>query len=81
MQDFEEVASASAAVFEVTEMIADECPTADSIGPQQLNSLTAALTAAYDKMSELVQQAQQQENDADAAGSDDNEDEEEEAGE
>lgn len=60
-QDFDEVASASQAVFDVTELMIDECPCADRIESQQLTSLTDALVAAHDKVKELVQQAQQQE--------------------
>ncbi|KAF6258238.1 Grap2 and cyclin-D-interacting-domain-containing protein [Scenedesmus sp. NREL 46B-D3] len=61
-QDFEEVASAALAVFEVTELMADECPNADAVGAQQLSSLAAQLTAAHERMQELLGQAQQEAN-------------------
>lgn len=62
LQDFEEVASAALAVFEVTELMADECPNADAVGAQQLSSLAAQLTAAHERMQELLGQAQQEAN-------------------
>uniref|UniRef100_A0A383W7V5 Cytochrome c domain-containing protein n=1 Tax=Tetradesmus obliquus TaxID=3088 RepID=A0A383W7V5_TETOB len=61
-QDFEEVASASLAVFEVTELMADECPDADAVGAEQLSSLAAQLTAAHERLQELLAQAQQEAN-------------------
>ncbi|WIA20080.1 hypothetical protein OEZ85_005940 [Tetradesmus obliquus] len=61
-QDFEEVASASLAVFEVTELMADECPDAEAVGAEQLTSLAAQLAAAHERLQELLAQAQQEAN-------------------
>eukprot|EP00878_Enallax_costatus_P013356 GHUV01013963.1.p1 GENE.GHUV01013963.1~~GHUV01013963.1.p1 ORF type:complete len:406 (+),score=169.41 GHUV01013963.1:309-1526(+) len=46
-QDVEEVAGAAQAVFEITELMIDECPCGDQIGSEQLGTLAAALTAAH----------------------------------
>lgn len=62
LQDFEEVASASLAVFEVTELMADECPDAEAVGAEQLTSLAAQLAAAHERLQELLAQAQQEAN-------------------
>eukprot|EP00882_Tetradesmus_deserticola_P030225 GHRQ01033922.1.p2 GENE.GHRQ01033922.1~~GHRQ01033922.1.p2 ORF type:complete len:168 (+),score=72.55 GHRQ01033922.1:330-833(+) len=61
-QDFEEVGSAALAVFEVTELMTDECPEPDAVGAQQLSRLAAQLTAAHERMQELLLQAQQEAN-------------------
>lgn len=75
MQDFEEVASAGLAVFEITELMIDECPDAEAIGDEQLSSLMAALATAHDRLSGLTHEAQQQENNTgkDSAAADDGE--------
>jgi hypothetical protein len=52
-------------VFEVTELMADECPDADAVGAEQLSSLSKQLTAAHERMQELLAQAQQQANNED----------------
>jgi hypothetical protein len=62
LQDFEEVASASLAVYEVTELMADECPDADAVGAEQLSSLAGQLTAAHERLQELLTLAQQEAN-------------------
>jgi hypothetical protein len=61
-QDFEEVASASLAAFEVTELMADECPDADAVGAEQLSSLGKQLATAHERLQELLVLAQQQAN-------------------
>lgn len=62
LQDFEEVASAALAVFEVTELMADECPDADAVGAELLSSLAAQLTEAHERVQDLLAVAHQSEN-------------------
>lgn len=59
-QDFEEVGSASLAVFEVTELMADECPEPEAVGAEQLSSLNQQLLAAHEEVQKLMQLATEQ---------------------
>eukprot|EP00879_Flechtneria_rotunda_P011903 GHRR01012432.1.p1 GENE.GHRR01012432.1~~GHRR01012432.1.p1 ORF type:complete len:380 (+),score=184.22 GHRR01012432.1:128-1267(+) len=65
-QDFEEVGSAALALFEVTELMTDECPNAEAVGPEQLSSLASQLKAAHEQLREVLGQAQQEANNADS---------------
>jgi hypothetical protein len=42
--------------------MADECPDADAVGAEQLSSLSKQLTAAHERLQELLALAQQQAN-------------------
>ncbi|KAF8063091.1 hypothetical protein HT031_003930 [Scenedesmus sp. PABB004] len=57
-QDFEEVGSAALAVFEVTELMADECPDADAVGAGELSALAAGLAAAHARVQAALGEAQ-----------------------
>lgn len=57
MQDFEEVGGAALAVFEVTELMADECPDPEAVGAEQLSSLNQQLLAAHQEVQQLLKQA------------------------
>lgn len=60
-QDLEELGSASLAVFEVTELMADECPDAEAVGADTLSELNRQLLAAHEGLRELLMQAEQHE--------------------
>jgi hypothetical protein len=64
-QDLEELASASLAVFEVTELMADECPDAEAVGADTLSELNRQLLAAHEGLRELLTQAEQHEKEQD----------------
>jgi hypothetical protein len=58
-QDLEELAGASLAVFEVTELMADECPDAEAVGADTLSDLNQQLLAAHEALRELLTRAEQ----------------------
>lgn len=60
-QDLEELAGASLAVFEVTELMADECPDADAVGADTLGDLNRQLLAAHEGLREVLAHAEQHE--------------------
>lgn len=57
LQDFDEVEGAAKAVFEVTEMMTDECPDPEAVGAQQLSSLNKELEQAHEALQDTLQQA------------------------
>jgi hypothetical protein len=61
VQDLKEVGGASLAVFEVTELMADECPDSEAVGPEQLSSLNQQLLSAHEALLKLLEQAQSHE--------------------
>jgi hypothetical protein len=58
VQDLKEVGGASLAVFEVTELMADECPDSEAVGAQQLSSLNQQLLSTHEALLKLLEQAQ-----------------------
>lgn len=61
LQDLEELGSAALAVFEVTELMADECPDPEAVGAEQLSSLNQQLLAAHEEAARVLKQAQDEE--------------------
>lgn len=61
LQDLEEVGGASLAVFEVTELMADECPDPEAVGAEQLSSLNQQLLSAHEGLLKLLERAQSHE--------------------
>jgi hypothetical protein len=57
LQDHEEVAGAARAVFDVAEMMQDECPDAEAVGAEQLSTLSRQLNDAHDSVQQLLEQA------------------------
>jgi hypothetical protein len=57
LQDLQEVSGSALAVFEVTELMADECPDPEAVGAEQLNSLNQQLLAAHKEVQQLLEQA------------------------
>lgn len=61
LQDLGELGSAALAVFEVTELMADECPDPEAVGAEQLSSLNQQLLAAHEEVARVLKQAQDEE--------------------
>jgi hypothetical protein len=61
LQDLEELGSAALAVFEVTELMADECPDPEAVGAEQLSALNQQLLAAHEEVARVLKQAQEHE--------------------
>jgi hypothetical protein len=57
LQDLEEVGGAALAVFEVTELMADECPDPEAVGAEQLSTLNQQLMTAHQQVQQLLDQA------------------------
>jgi hypothetical protein len=56
----EEVAGAALAVYGVSEMMADECPVAESVGAAALAELGQTLAAAHERLQQLLARAKEQ---------------------
>jgi hypothetical protein len=56
----EEVAGAALAVYGVSEMMADECPDAESVGAAALAELGQTLAAAHERLQQLLARAKEQ---------------------
>lgn len=54
VQDFAEVGGAAQAVFEVTELMVDECPSPDAVGAEGLSSLGQQLAAAHEAVQDKL---------------------------
>jgi hypothetical protein len=59
-QDSAEVGSAALAMYEVTELMCDECPDADALGAERHNMLLSKLLAAHEQVQRLPGTADQQ---------------------